>query len=93
MIEEKPRTGARKKVTPRICANCKWGEEADYFDGDFMHIECHRFPPTAISTSSLAVWPKTRPESTCGEFSFMKSPRVFEFADAPASQFAAALAS
>lgn len=79
------------KSCPRICANCKWGEEADYFDGDFMTIECHRYPPTVISSSAmLAVWPKTRPESHCGEFAIRKHPRVFEFADAPALANAAA---
>lgn len=83
----------QKKVAPRICANCKHGKEADYFDGDFMAIECHRFPPTVISTSTLAVFPKTRPESTCSEFRIMKNPRIFEFADASALQGAAALAS
>lgn len=79
-----------KKEYPRICANCKWGEEADYFDGDFMAIECHRYPPTAISTSAHAVWPKTRHESHCGEFAIRRHPRVFEFADAPALANAAA---
>lgn len=82
-----------KKTYPQICANCKHGKEADYFDGDFMAIECHRFPPTVISKSALAVFPKTRPESTCSEFGIMKHPRVFEFAGACALAGAAALAS
>ena len=72
---------AEKKIAPRICANCKWSKEADYFDGDFMACECHRYPPTVLSTSNLSAWPRTRPESTCGEFAIMRHPRAFEFAD------------
>lgn len=57
-----------KKVTPRICANCKWCEEADFFEGEYMNRECHRFPPIVIASSGRAVWPKVSPRSSCGEF-------------------------
>lgn len=79
-----------KKVAPRICANCKWSEEADFFEGEYMACECHRYPPTALSHLDYAVFPKVRREATCGEFAIMKHPRVFEFANAPSLASAAA---
>ena len=79
-----------KKTAPRICANCKWSEEIDWFEGDYMACECHRYPPTCATDKAFAVFPKVKHESHCGEFAIRRHPRVFEFADASALANAAA---
>lgn len=64
---------------PRCCANCKWSKEADYFEGDFMACECHRFPPVP-NGAGYGIFPKVRREGVCGEFAIMREPRLKEAA-------------
>lgn len=75
----------KRKEYPKVCANCKWGVEADY-----MAIECHRFPPMPSAQALFGIWPKTEPDATCGEFAIMSKPRTFEWADRGALANAAA---
>lgn len=63
-----------EKTAPRICANCKWSEEIDWFEGDYMACECHRYPPTCATDKAFAVYPKVKHESHCGEFAREEAP-------------------
>lgn len=80
----------KRKEYPKVCANCKWGVEANFFEGDYMAIECHRFPPMPNPQALFGIWPKTEPDATCGEFAIMRKPRIFEWADGGALANAAA---